>query len=225
MTFYAGSTAIGTATVSGGSATLTTTALAAGSQSITAAYSGDANYGPATSSAITETVQDFTLAFADGNGTVTGEPGGQATYSLVVTPVNGILLPGAVTLSASNLPLGMTASFSPATITAGSAATTVTMTITLPGKAANERPKSPFGGGAFPIGPVALGLILLPVGGRMRKARARMARLMVLLAIVVVLAAGFTGCGAKTSPQSFSFSVTAASGSLSHSLTPGLTVE
>ena len=112
MTFYAGSTAIGTANVSGGSATLTTTSLAAGIQSITVAYSGDANYGPASSSAITETVQDFTLAFAGGNGTVTGQPGGKATYSLVVTPTNGTLLPGAVTLSASNLPLGMTASFS-----------------------------------------------------------------------------------------------------------------
>ena len=222
MTFYSGSTAIGTTTVSGGSATLTTTSLAAGSQSITAAYSGDANYGAATSSAITETVQDFALAFAGGNGTVTAEPGGQATYSLVITPTNGPLLPAAVTLSASNLPLGMTASFSPATISAGSAATTVTMTITLPGKTVSERPRSPFGGGALPV---VLGLILLPVAGRMRKARARLARLTALLVICAAVAVGFMGCGAKTAPQSFSFSVTAASGTLSHSLTPGLTVE
>ena len=222
MTFYAGSTVIGTATVSGGSATLTTTGLAAGNQSITVVYSGDADYGPATSGTIIETVQDFTLAFAAGSGSVTAAPGGQATYSLIVTPVNGALLPGAVTLSASNLPLGMTASFSPATIPAGSAATTVTMTITLPGKAVNERPRSPFGGGALPV---ALGLILLPVAGRMRKARARLARLIVLLVIGAALAVGFTGCGVKTTPQSFSFSVTAASGTLSHSLTPGLTVE
>jgi hypothetical protein len=222
MTFYAGSIAIGTANVSGGSATLTTTALAAGNQTITVVYSGDANYGPATSGAITEMVQDFTLAFSGGNGTVTAEPGGQATYSLVVTPTNGTQLPGTVTLTASNLPLGMTASFTPATIAAGSAATTVTMTITLPGKAANERSRSPFGGGALPV---ALGLILLPFAGRMRKAHARLVRLMVLLVIGAGVAVGFSGCGAKTSPQSFSFSVTAASGTLSHSLSPGLTVE
>jgi hypothetical protein len=127
-----------------------------------------------------------------------------------------------VTLSASNLPLGMTAGFSPATITAGSAATTVTMTITLPGKSANELPRSPFGGDALPV---ALGLILLPLVRRMRKARARLTRLVVLLAIGAALAVGFMGCGAKTAPQSFLFSVTAASGTLSHSLTPGLTVE
>ena len=227
VTFYAGSTAIGTATVSGGSATLTTTSLAAGTQPITAVYSGDADYGPATSNAVSETVQDFTLAFAGGSCTatactVTAQPGGQATYSLVVTPTYGTQLPAAVTLSASNLPLNMTASFSPATISSGSAATTVTVTITLPGKSANERPRSPFGGGALPV---TLGLVLLPFVRRMRKARARLAQLMVLLAIVAALAVGFTGCGVKTTPQNFSFSVTAASGTLSHSLTPGLTVE
>ena len=222
MTFYAGSTAIGTATVSGGSATLTTTSLAAGMQSITAVYSGDADYGPATSNAVAETVQDFTLTFAGGNGSVTAQPGGKATFSLVVTPTNGNLLPAAVTLSASNLPVDMTASFSPATISSGSAATTVTMTITLPGKSANERPRSPFGGGAMPV---TLGLMLLPFVRRMRKARARLARLMVLLVICATIAVGFMGCGTKTTPQNFSFSVTATSGALSHSLTPGLTVE
>jgi hypothetical protein len=52
-----------------------------------------------------------------------------------------------------------------------------------------------------------------------------LARLAVLLAIVVSLAVGFTSCGTKTAPQNFTFSVTANSGSLSHSLTPQLTVE
>jgi hypothetical protein len=222
MTFYAGSTALGTASISGGSATLTTTALAAGTQSITAVYSGDADYGPGTSNAVSETVQDFTLSFASGNGTVNAPPGGQATYALAVTPTNGTLLPAAVTLSASNLPLGMTASFSPATVNSGSGSTVVSMTITLPGSSANERPRSPFGGGALPV---VLGLIALPFAGRWRKGRARLARLAVLLAIGAALALGFTGCGAKTAPHSFSFSVTAASGALSHSLAPGLTVE
>jgi hypothetical protein len=196
--------------------------LAAGSQPITATYSGDANYSAATSSAISETVQDFTLTFANGASTTTALPAGQAVFSLVVTPVNGTTLPAAVTLTASNLPLGMTASFSPSTVASGSAVSVVTMTITLPGKSANERPGSPFGGGALPV---ALGLILLPVAGRLRKGRTRLARLVVLLVIGAALAVGFTGCGAITKPQNFTFSVTATSGALSHSLTPGLTVE
>ncbi len=222
MTFYAGTTEIGTAQLSGGSATFTTTTLAAGIQSITAVYSGDADYGPGTSNAISEIVQDFTLTFAAGNGATSAEPGGQAVYSLVVTPVNGTTLPAGVTLSASDLQLGMTATFSPATISAGSTSTAVTLTITLPGKAANARPRSPFGGGALPV---ALGLMLLPFVRRMRKARARLVRLVVFAVIGAALTVGFTGCGVKTVPQKFSFSVTAASGALSHSLTAGLTVE
>ncbi len=219
MTFYSGSSPLGTATVSGGSATLTTTSLAAGAQAITAAYSGDANYGPASSAPIAETVQDFTLAFANGNGSVTTPPGTQAIYTLVVAPTVGSTLPAPVTLSASNLPFGMTASFAPAAVASGSSAATVTMTLTLPGKAASARLRRPLGRGAFPV---ALGLLLLPVAGRLRKARAR---LIVLFIMAAALAAGFTGCGVTTTPHSFSFTVTATSGSLSHAVTPGLTVE
>jgi hypothetical protein len=222
MTFYDGTTLLGTATISGGSATLTVTSLPSGTQSITATYSGDANYGPASSSPISETVQDFTLAFASGSGTVQVQPGAQAVYSLVVTPTNGTLLPGAVTLTATNLPLGTTATFTPATIPTGSAASVVTLTVTLPGKAANRRLPSPFGGGALPV---ALGLILLPVAGRLRKSRARLLQLVLFIAIGAAVAVGFTGCGAKTSAQNFTFNVTATSGTLAHSLSPGMTVE
>jgi len=48
----------------------------------------------------------------------------------------------------------------------------------------------------------------------------------VLAVMGAALAAGFTGCGgAKLSSQNFSFTVTAASGSLSHSVAPQLTVQ
>ncbi len=61
MTFYDGSTALGTATLSGKKASLKTTAVAIGSQAITAVYSGDTNYSPSTSAVLTQTVnQDST---------------------------------------------------------------------------------------------------------------------------------------------------------------------
>jgi len=56
VTFYDGANIIGTGTISGGKATLTTAALAVGSHSITASYPGDANFGPSTSAALTQTV-------------------------------------------------------------------------------------------------------------------------------------------------------------------------
>lgn len=223
MTFYDGSTQIGTATVSGGSATFMTTALAAGMHSITAAYSGDSNYGPGTSGAVSETIQDFTLAFTNGgSGTATAPAGGQAVYTLTITPVNGTTLPASVNLTVVGAPLGATASFSPSTVSASSGATSVTLTLKLPGSAVLERPHSPFGGGALPV---TLGLVLLPFVG-LRRGRAHLARLVALAVVGAALALGFTGCGsAKFSSQNLSFTVTAASGSLSHSVNAQVTVQ
>ncbi len=222
MTFYNGSTELGAANVSGGSATFTTTALAAGTQSITAVYSGDADFGSGTSNAVAENIQDFTLAFAPGSGSASVSAGSQAVYTLVVTPIGGATLPAGVSLASGNLPLGMTVAFSPATVSANSGTTTVTLDLNLPGNSANERPREPFGSLAFPV---ALGLVLLPIAGKLRKTRARLVRFGVLLVLAAALAAGFTGCGGKLAPQSLSFTVTASSGSLAHSVTAQLSVK
>ncbi|MGO8760319.1 MAG: Ig-like domain repeat protein [Terracidiphilus sp.] len=223
MTFYDGSTAIGTATVADGSAAITTTALTAGNHSITAAYSGDSNYGPGTSAAVAETIQDFGLAFAGGGtGTATAPAGGQAVYTLTITPVGGATLPAGVNLTVTDPPLGMTRSFSPAAIATGAGTTTVTLTIALPGKAANEQRGGPLGGRAIAV---ALGLILLPFAGRLRAARAGLWRLAVLVALSAALLTGVTGCGGLLGAQNFTFTVTANSGALSHSVTAQLTVK
>ena len=60
VTFYSGGTSIGTATPSNGTATLTTSSLAVGSNSISATIAAGGNYGSATSSAITQTVNKAT---------------------------------------------------------------------------------------------------------------------------------------------------------------------
>ena len=57
MTFKNGSTTLGTSILDGtGHATFTTSTLAVGSNSITAAYNGDSNFNTSTSSALTQTV-------------------------------------------------------------------------------------------------------------------------------------------------------------------------
>jgi hypothetical protein len=125
VTFYDGATQIGSGTVSAGVATFTTSALATLANSITAVYSGDSSYGPATSGALSEMVEDFTLAPL-GGGTANVPAGSVASYPLAIAPVGGATLPGAVTFSVTGLSLDSTAGFSPATVTAGSGASTVT---------------------------------------------------------------------------------------------------
>ena len=56
VTFTDGSTSLGMATLSGGVATYGTSALTAGSHSITASYGGDANHNSSTSSVLTQAV-------------------------------------------------------------------------------------------------------------------------------------------------------------------------
>ena len=167
IAFMDGSTQIGTATIASGTASFTTSTLAAGTHSITVDYSGDSFYNSATSPVLTENIQDFTLTVSGSSGaTVPG--GGTATYTLIITPVGGATLPAAVSLSASELPLDATATFSPATVSANSAATTVTLQLKMPGSAAVQRPRGLFGNPGIPV---ALGLVLLPFAGRWRRLR------------------------------------------------------
>ncbi|TAK57791.1 MAG: T9SS type A sorting domain-containing protein [Bacteroidetes bacterium] len=56
--FFDGATSLGTGTVSGGIAQLSTTSLIAGDHSISAQYSGDGNYLGSTSSSLTQTVNN-----------------------------------------------------------------------------------------------------------------------------------------------------------------------
>src|ERR1019366_8929437 len=73
----------GTATLNGGVAVLATTALPAGSDSVTAVYSGDATYGTATSNAVA-------IQIAKASSTPTYVPAASATYGTTASAA-GIL--------------------------------------------------------------------------------------------------------------------------------------
>jgi len=60
VTFMDGTTSLGAKTLADGAAALSTSGLAVGSHSITAAYSGDSNFPPVTSTGITQVVLSWT---------------------------------------------------------------------------------------------------------------------------------------------------------------------
>jgi hypothetical protein len=223
ITFYDGAAQIGTGTVSSGQATFTTTALSSLIHSITAVYSGDSSYGPATSSLLSENVADFTIV-PQGGGAASVPAASVASFPLVISPVGASTLPGTMSLGVTGLSLGATASFSPSSVTAGSGATTVTLQVTLPGKAALEQPPAPFSRKSLPL---ALSLILLPFAPRLRKAARRWRSLFVLALLGIALSVGLTACGsnAQIKSQGYSLTVTAASGGLSHTTTLSLTIQ
>ena len=88
VTFMDGAATLGNGPLSGGTTTLSTSALSAGSHSLTAVYAGDDNYLGATSPALTQVVQvPVTIATNPAGLTVTVDGTGHpAPYSTAWTP-------------------------------------------------------------------------------------------------------------------------------------------
>ena len=108
VTFYDGSTDLGNGILSGGTATLPTTFVGVGRQSITAVYSGDSNFTTSTSAALTQTVnQDgtTTAVVSSVNPSVYGQA---ITFTATVSPKSpGSGTPtGTITFSQGSTVLG-----------------------------------------------------------------------------------------------------------------------
>jgi len=129
--FMDGASLLGAAqTLSGtGTATLTTSTLAAGTHLITAVYTNvDGNFLGSTSTSITSITQlvgDFSINVSPSAQTISS--GHQAVYSITVTPIGG--LTGTVALSCSGAPANSTCLVSPATQNLQGAAVTSTITL------------------------------------------------------------------------------------------------
>jgi hypothetical protein len=179
-------------------------------------------------------VQDFSLSVsgsAGGSGiSQTAVPGGTATYTLALGPSNGATFPAPVTLTLSGLPPVATGTITTNVLPAGSSLTNVTLTIQLPQVTASLDKKQHSN---RKLPPVLWGILLLPFAGGMRRMGKRLGRTMsVLLLILAGLAsmAALSSCGSSNgffgqAQQTYTVTVIATSGSLSHSTNLSLTVE
>ncbi len=239
VSFFDGSTLLGTSALNVNAvATYTTTSLGDGSHTITAAYSGDANYLASTSSstAAIVTVADVNLNLGgDQNQSVV--PGAAVSYNFPLSPLVTPTFLYDVHLTATGLPPGATYTFTPATIPAGSASMPVTLTVqTAKNVASLSSPSKP--GGRNTSGrdtALALGFFLPLLG--FSSVRRRLKTLpRPLTAVLVTLAslaavAGLSGCGAggffgsTASSGKYTITVTATSGSLVRSSTVTLTIQ
>ena len=249
VTFLDGTTPIGSGQLNAsGVATLAIATLTVGSHSITAAYSGDADYTAFTSLPLTQVVEDFNLSISSSTGVISQmvAAGGTATFTFTVTPASpATTFPASVTFSASGMPSGTNYTFVPATIAAGAGPTTVTLSVQVPAAtAANTQPRLPHSAAPFETAHnkpapkpasklpfLAFALILLPFAGRMRRAGKKLGRVLPLLVLLVAglaAAASMGGCGGNSlsgQPQTtYSLQVTGTSGSLSHTFDFTLTI-
>jgi hypothetical protein len=253
VNFLDGTTLLGSVAVTSGSASFSSSSLALGSHSITAAYSGDANFIALTSSALTQTV--FTIdvgtpsSGTSGNGSGSGAtqtvtPGGTASYSLPISPSTGNSFPVDLKLTVSGLPAGATASITPSAWVVTSSNTwklaantaligNTQLTIELPKTTASAQHQRGTGDKRISsLAPLALGLLMLPFVGRMRRASKRLRSLSVLLLLMagMLTTLGVTGCTSgggffTQAQQSYLVTVTVSSGALQIPINLTLTVE
>jgi hypothetical protein len=246
VNFVDATTVLGQGTLSGGVATLTTSSLAVGSHAITAVYSGSTNFVASTSGTLTQAVLNFTLTPGPGNGgggAVTSQtvaPGGLATYPLDIVPTAGTIFPTPVTLTVSGMPPGATAIIAPSSWTrlsstswsfpANTPLNQLSLTVQLP-PALARLDRQDLTHHRLP--PLLWGTLLLPFAGvlcRGGKRRGRTISLLLLLASMGVMA-GLSSCATSgffapaSQQQTYIITVTATSGTLSHSTTLTLTVE
>ncbi len=224
VTFYDNGAPIGSpVAVSGGLAQLTATLLS-GAHTLSATYSGDANYVGSTATAgtsVTVAPLDFSLGSTSALS-LSVVPGSTGTVSFNVAPLYGVY-PGPVSFSVSGLPPGATYTITPTSIPANGGAQTVTVTIQT--KAATAKNILPAHGA-----PIAFALFVpLLALGTLRRRRRWLGAL--------VLVAGFfagsavVGCGANTgnglfgqAPQTYPVVITVTSGTMQHAINVTLQV-
>jgi Bacterial Ig-like domain (group 3)/FG-GAP-like repeat/FG-GAP repeat len=239
VTFLDGSTTLGTGTLGvNGTATYATTALSAGSQSLTASYGGSTTFAGSASSAVTVTVTagaaDFAAALSSTSGTVA--PGQAAMTTVTLTPSNGFNQ--TVALACSGLPTGATCSFSSASVAVNGSPATSTLTIATAAATAMNSTQIPFN----PLAPsgVLVASIGVPVVLRRRRRAARALRSALLALLFVGVGTLLQSCGGSggsggggggsgggsgaTPAGTYMVTVTATAGSTTHSAAYSLVV-
>lgn len=189
VAFLDGTNVLGVANVNGGTASFTTTSLAAGTDNIAAEFVQNQTYSTSTSNAVTITVaSDFALSATPASRSI--NPGQSATFTITVASNSGFNQP--VALTCSGLPAGATCTFSPSTILNGVGSSQ--LVIQLANQAAMPEPHngSHLFRGYGVVAPILCVLFLIP--GSLRRKR--------FLAVVLISSCtAIVGCNPTVLPS------------------------
>jgi hypothetical protein len=234
VSFLDGATLLGTSNVnSSGVATFSAQGLADGDHHVTAVYSGNSTSAVSTSAAVTVTITPATTTpqfnVTAPTAPVSATPGSPVNVTIGVPPIG--TFNSQVTMSASGLPAGATATFNPPVVTPGSTGAHTVMTVTFaktvastqlpaPSQPTQRIPPAPLA--LFAISALGLSAMLTQKLAvrfpRPLTAAFTTACLLVASVAVVGCNGGFAGPSANTpAPQTVVVTVTGTSGSIKHS--------
>jgi Bacterial Ig-like domain (group 3) len=197
VTFLNGSTSLGIGTIAAATdgsgnyvATLTATSAPTNAVTITAQYSGDANYAALTTTAAFQPpTPSYTISAKPASLTVKQGASGSVTFTL--TPQNGFNQAVSFQCDNATLPKGVTCSFSPASVTPnGTAAVTSTLTVQTTRATVVSLDRRTTHSSVWLHGGAALALLLFGIPGARRRFWP-----CVLMLIVFSVGGGIIGCG------------------------------
>jgi len=234
--FFLGTQPLGSpAKLQGFFAVLTTTQLPNGSNSITAAYSGDPNFKASTSPPRILFIgnPDFQIAVNPGN--VTASATAPGTTTLLVSPGPGLGFSGTVSFTCSDLPPGATCSVQPAQLNLdGFTPTSAKVTISKSTAQAAIRFDSlkrqfRFSG---PVAAVSLVFVLLIFWPRKNRELRQIAFILLIWSLGAIAGCGGSSSSATPTPAPGTFTVVTLRGSgsfgataVSHSVTLAVTLQ
>jgi Bacterial Ig-like domain (group 3)/FG-GAP-like repeat len=216
VTFTSGSTSLGTVSLSGGSAAYTTSFNTAGTQTISASYSGDAN-NQASSATISQTVNAAFNLQPSGANTLTVQSGQAVNTTINVTGASGFS--GQVAFACSGLPADAVCTFNPSSVAvSGSTVVPTSLTVNTAATTTAALRKQDTGNDPRKL-TCSLGLSSLILLWSVRRRSASLRAMLSCLLLMITL--GLTACGgggngsgdpSGTAPGTYNFTVTATSG-------------
>ncbi len=228
VSFSVGSVSLGSAPLDGATATLTTTELAVGTDTVTATYSGDSAHNTSTAvTAVTVTAAAPAITMTATPSSLSLVPG--ATGTVVLNLAANGTFSGAISFACAGAPSESSCTVSPSTLTLGANQTgTITVVIATTAKNNQYQASNRTGWKAAAGGVSLAGLLLLVLPRRSRVQR--VFGVVVLSLLSIGSFALLTGCGGSgnkytgTPAGTSNISVTATSGSVTASQTIALTI-
>jgi N-acetylneuraminic acid mutarotase len=214
VNFYDSATLLGSVTLSSGQATLTTTSLGVGAHAIVARFVPNSTFAGSTSGFVSEFVDDFTLVNISQSNVIV-LPTLSAGIAFMVTPIGpSPTFPANVDISVTGIPPGIPTNLNPPVLPAGTAATIIGLKVDSPITASLHRKQYLRSGLTL-----ALALLLLPFGALIRKSRNQLLRLFLFAAVTFTAVTALSSCSSVLNVSNNTVTVTATSGSLTHSVT------